>query len=279
MDLHTLKFLLETVIQSLFGQGKVRSSPRTWLRKRARDQEHTQRIGRWVAGLCPATVKELASDKVGCRFLQVALLHVDLDRDKSKILRSLLEWFQEAYKSPHANHVLQQLIKLLPVDYLDGVIQKVAGEATTIAKHKFGCRVLERLIEHSSEGALGGIGDEIARDSEALCKLGGIRDEIARDSEALCKHEFGNYVIQKMLSHGSHKNRAEVLEQMLASSPALAGHRTASHVVKCMVDELLKQIRLLQAGELGMMSPTPGHATPRTPSAASHSSPSQGRRN
>ena len=57
---------------------------------------------------------------------------------------------QQALESPHANHVLQRAINLLAPSsvrfILDELMQCVHPVA--LARHPFGCRVLQRLIEH-----------------------------------------------------------------------------------------------------------------------------------
>jgi len=88
-----------------------------------------------------------------------------------------------------------------------------------VAKHKYGCRVLERLIEHCSEA-----------------QLTNILQEITANSEALCRHPFGNFVVQHLLEHGSDARRRGVLECLLPKAPELAMHRTASHVVQRVLD-------------------------------------------
>jgi len=48
----------------------------------------------------------------------------------------------------------------------------------------------------------------------------------------LARHQYGNFVIQHLLEHGSYARRALVLERLLPCLPYLSTHRTASHVVQ-----------------------------------------------
>jgi len=84
-----------------------------------------------------------------------------------------------------------------------------------VTRHRFGCRVLERLIEHCSE-----------------TEIGELIDQIVAKSEMLCRHIYGNFVIQHLLEQGSPTRRKGILNQLLPVLPYLAMHRTASHVVQ-----------------------------------------------
>jgi len=90
-----------------------------------------------------------------------------------------------------------------------------AKGCVAVARHRFGCRVLERLIEHGDEG-----------------QLRGVIDELIYRAEELARHQFGNFVVQSLLEHGSEAIRCKVLVQLLPSLPYLSTHRTATHVVQ-----------------------------------------------
>merc|ERR1740139_1532410 len=57
-------------------------------------------------------------------------------------------------------------------------------------------------------------------------------DEFVNRSEELSRHQYGNFVIQHLLEHGSCFRRAGVLQRLLPFLPYLSTHRTASHVVQ-----------------------------------------------
>ena len=51
-------------------------------------------------------------------------------------------------ESPHANFVLQKVIEVLPANATCFVTEELATRAAEAARHRFGCRILCRLIEH-----------------------------------------------------------------------------------------------------------------------------------
>merc|ERR1719162_2865030 len=60
------------------------------------------------------------------------------------------------------------------------------GSAWHAARHCFGCRVVERLLEHCRRQ-----------------QVEGMVAEILQDAVGLCKHQYGNYVAQHLLEHGT----------------------------------------------------------------------------
>merc|ERR1712217_104700 len=122
----------------------------------------------------------------------------------------------ELYDSPHGNHVLTKLVEVIPAVALQPIIGQLQSQGPAIvAKHRFGSRVLERLLEHCSE-----------------MEIGELIDQIVEKSEMLCKHIYGNFVIQHLLEQGSLTRRQAILNHLLPVLPYLAMHRTASHVVQ-----------------------------------------------
>ena len=60
-------------------------------------------------------------------------------------------------------------------------------------------------------------------------------DEIVADSEALSCHSYGNFVVQKLLRHGSEARVNNIFSCIAKKLPEMASHRTANHVVKDLV--------------------------------------------
>jgi len=86
-----------------------------------------------------------------------------------------------------------------------------------LSTHPYGCRVIQRLLEHCSEDQ---------RES--------ILEEILTHSDELCKNQYGNYVIQHVLIHGSPWHRGRIVSSLRGRVVVLAKHKFASNVVeKC----------------------------------------------
>ena len=101
-------------------------------------------------------VVALAFEKRGCRLLQVVLERCD-GPGRRHLAAELCGHVCEALESPHANHVLQRLVELLPpgaVRFVLDEMQSWPGRSSAdIASHKFGCRIVERLLEHFTADA------------------------------------------------------------------------------------------------------------------------------
>jgi len=147
--------------------------------------EHPPAQKKPVAG----EIWEMSQDPKGCRELQQAM-----ERNRnSELLESvgheLVGHVAESIRCPYANHVLQLYITMARSEKLQFVLDELLscpGGVEFAAKHKFGCRVVQRLMEHLPPAQA----EELA---EAI--LGAILD--------LGRHPYGNYVLQNLLEHGT----------------------------------------------------------------------------
>merc|ERR1719188_1121689 len=121
---------------------------------------------------------------------------------------------------PNANHVLQRVVELMRPGAIQFVVEEVLGHNKGIpdlAKHRYGCRVLERLIEHFPPHSL-----------EQLI------DEILSDLKSLLGHPFGNFVVQHLLEHGDDLCKREIVRNLCQDTEELktiAGHQYACSVL------------------------------------------------
>lgn len=186
---------------------------------------------------------ELALTKRGSRIVQKAM-EAGGAEDQKQILRQHHGHVLEALKSPHANHVLQKCIEMMPPDLLEFAMQEMQGEATFAARHRFGCRILQRLIEHGHPSQ-----------TEDLIS------ELLGDSARLCRHQYGNFVIQHILVHGMSAHRSAIAKMLCEDTVRLAKHRIASHVLSCAIAhcaakdvQTLTGVVLQDAGQLADLS-------------------------
>mmetsp|Transcript_59529 Transcript_59529/g.153296 ORF Transcript_59529/g.153296 Transcript_59529/m.153296 type:complete len:465 (-) Transcript_59529:586-1980(-) len=181
----------------------------------AADSAEKKRIIEW---LLPVAM-QLALSRCGCRVVQKAL-EAQGSAGRNLLVAELEPNTVELYESLHGNHVLTKMIEMMPSAALRPIVDRLWEKgATSVARHRFGCRVFERLIEHCNE-----------------TEIGALLDQIVADSEALCRHQYGNFVVQHLLEHGSALRRNAILARLLPDIPALAMHRTASHVVQRALD-------------------------------------------
>mmetsp|Transcript_52867 Transcript_52867/g.83978 ORF Transcript_52867/g.83978 Transcript_52867/m.83978 type:complete len:400 (-) Transcript_52867:321-1520(-) len=156
---------------------------------------------------CKGNVKALAYDSHGCRLLQSSFGMLEDDKMLKELVDELKGHILEASVNMHGNHVLQRAIDLLRPSDANSVFQElVTGpvsftgdgwsepwDATQIARSKYGCRVLERVIEHFLP---------------AHEKCIEFLQPILKACKALCRDQYGNFIIQHLLEHGtkSHKD-------------------------------------------------------------------------
>jgi len=165
------------------------------------------------------SVWKLSREAAGCRRVQAALdaCGDDLPRQR-RLTAELRGHVWEAIRCPHANHVVQKCIKVLHQDVsqfiLEEVLQHGPGVVPHVARHRFGCRVLERLIESFSDD-----------------KVRHIVEQLLSEAVALATHPYGNYVIQHALKHGSRLQRARLCEKLGGSLNVLGPHVYGSAVL------------------------------------------------
>lgn len=154
----------------------------------------------------------------GCRVVQ-KLIDLSSAKQHEQILDVLLQDFTETYTSPHANHVIAKLAQSMPAKSLARIGVAMDGKATTVARHQFGSRILERLIEHCSEN-----------DIDFLL------DDLLEDIEPLARHQFGNFVVASLLEHAAPARKSLCMQKLLPYVLQHATHKTACNIVQRMLD-------------------------------------------
>mmetsp|Transcript_5713 Transcript_5713/g.21657 ORF Transcript_5713/g.21657 Transcript_5713/m.21657 type:complete len:640 (-) Transcript_5713:241-2160(-) len=141
-------------------------------------------------------------------------------RDAQAMLGDLSGHVREALKHPHANHVMKHALETLPTELVGFVPFELVGHAVATSKHAFGCRAVLRIIPHCGKGSwASGCADVVME--EVLDKVG----ELSRD-------EFGQYVVEALLQHGSSTQRHRVAAAMVGPRLAeMAKHKHASRLL------------------------------------------------
>merc|ERR1719313_2974430 len=161
---------------------------------------------------------ELSLSAYGCRVVQAAVEVAGGD-NRDQMMEHMRGHVAELVDSPHGNHVLQKCIEVLPPDTVQFVLNELSAfpdHGLSIAKHRFGCRILERLLEHCP-----------AEQTRILV------EDVIENAYVLCRHPFGNYVVQHVLEYGTATQRSAVVEALLEGGVMqLAMHRVASNVIE-----------------------------------------------
>jgi len=186
-------------------------------------------------------VWSLSQEAHGCRQVQQALETAPSDASREALARELSGHILEACKCPHANHVLQKVILLLPSSSLQFVVDEMmAGQITQIARHKYGCRIIQRLVEQSNP-------------SQVLQLV----EKALTDIPSLSRHPYGTYVVQNILQHGSDEHRRQIVKVVVKDIRVLGSEAHGCAVVSAALSHgpdadraALAQILLREAGLL-----------------------------
>ncbi|KAK1225075.1 mRNA binding protein puf3 [Marasmius sp. AFHP31] len=119
----------------------------------------------------------------------------------------LLGSWSRTYKT-----VIQKLIERVSPERL-GFLSVFRGCVMDLATHQYGCRVLQRCLEHLPEDMVAPLLEELR---QRACQL--------------MKDQYGNYVIQFMIEHGEPQDRALVISKLRGCLFELSRHKFASNV-------------------------------------------------
>jgi hypothetical protein len=187
-------------------------------------------------------VFQLAMDADGCRLVQAALQEGSR-KTQSDIVAELKGHVCEMVASPHANHVLSRLIELLPPSSVTFVLEEMVARWSPdyVAKHKFGCRILERIIEHFPVSA------------GTCALLASFLDELLENAEAHCFHAMATFIMQHLLEHGSDKHKATIVKALLGCLEKAALDSHASGVLDKALTLLAPEVQHSLAAQLLMV--------------------------
>lgn len=101
-----------------------------------------------------------------------------------------------------------------------------------LSTHPYGCRVIQRMLEHCDENL-----------KKPVLK------ELLKSAGQLAKDQYGNYVLQHVLNHSSKENKDPIVDAVCKNILTFSKHKFASNVVeRCFVQgETTQRDRLLAA--------------------------------
>jgi hypothetical protein len=161
------------------------------------------------------SISQLSLDKVGCRVVQLALEVVDRT-DAQNLVAGLHGTVKSAVYSPHGNYVIQRVIERMPTKLTRFIIHELIDEAADVARHRFGCRVVCRLLEHS------------ATDDDTVALV----DKILENVGPLCQHSFAHHVIECILEHALPRQKSLIAVKLQVDVLSFARNRAATYVVE-----------------------------------------------
>jgi pumilio RNA-binding family len=161
------------------------------------------------------SVRRLTFDAAGCRAVQKALEVAD-HQDAADLVAELHGWARRAITSPHGNYVIQKIIEAMPTLQSRFIIAELTGAVGEFSRHRYGCRIMCRLVEHSGTDPL----------------TVGLTDEIVQEVGELCRHSYGHHVIEAVLEHGAMEQKHKIAAALHAKLFHNATDRYATYVIE-----------------------------------------------
>jgi hypothetical protein len=172
------------------------------------------------------SIAELSFDASACRVVQKAIEFAE-EEEVMSLCSELKGLIREAIHSPHANHVVQKMVEVLPASGLGFVAEELLGAGAEFARHRYGCRVFSRLVQRQSE--------------TSIVHMDELVDELLPCASDLARHTFGHHVIEVVLQTGNAHQRHMIFSALSSDLMRNAKNRNATYVVEraltCCADE------------------------------------------
>ncbi|KAJ1690305.1 hypothetical protein LUZ63_014460 [Rhynchospora breviuscula] len=160
----------------------------------------------------------LSLQMYGCRVIQKAIEVVDLEQ-KTQMVAELDGHVMRCVRDQNGNHVIQKCIECVPQDIIHFIISTFYGQVLVLSTHAYGCRVIQRVLEHC--------------DNPKTQQI--MMDEILKNVLLLSQDQYGNYVVQHVLEHGKPNERSAIIEELAGQIVNMSRQKYASNVVeKCL---------------------------------------------
>ncbi|XP_057287741.1 pumilio homolog 2 isoform X5 [Pezoporus wallicus] len=179
-------------------------------------------------------VLPLALQMYGCRVIQKALESVSPDQQViNEMVKELDGHVLKCVKDQNGNHVVQKCIECVQPQSLQFIIDAFKGQVFVLSTHPYGCRVIQRILEHCTA-------------EQTLPVL----EELHQHTEQLVQDQYGNYVIQHVLEHGRPEDKSKIVSEIRGKVLALSQHKFASNVVEKCVTHASRAERALLIDEV-----------------------------
>ncbi|XP_061478654.1 pumilio homolog 2 isoform X9 [Rhineura floridana] len=179
-------------------------------------------------------VLPLALQMYGCRVIQKALESISPDQQViNEMVKELDGHVLKCVKDQNGNHVVQKCIECVQPQSLQFIIDAFKGQVFVLSTHPYGCRVIQRILEHcTAEQTLP------------------ILEELHQHTEQLVQDQYGNYVIQHVLEHGRPEDKSKIVSEIRGKVLTLSQHKFASNVVEKCVTHASRAERALLIDEV-----------------------------
>uniref|UniRef100_A0A8B9L931 Pumilio homolog 1 n=1 Tax=Astyanax mexicanus TaxID=7994 RepID=A0A8B9L931_ASTMX len=200
-------------------------------------------------------VLSLALQMYGCRVIQKALEFIPSDQQViSEMVRELDGHVLKCVKDQNGNHVVQKCIECVQPHALQFIIDAFKGQVFALSTHPYGCRVIQRILEHCLPEQTLPILEELHQHTEQLVQV-----QNTLVSSVKCD-QYGNYVIQHVLEHGRAEDKSKIVSEIRGNVLGLSQHKFASNVVEKCVTHSLRAERAMLIDEVCSMADGPHSA-------------------
>lgn len=154
----------------------------------------------------------------------------------------------------NGNHVIQKAIECVPTDKLPEILEACMVDITALSAHSFGCRIVQRILEHCTLPHV----------------VNSVMNTVLAATGVLTRDQFGNYVIQHVVQHGTRQQRSHIISKLAPNVVQLAQHKFASNVIeKCLMFGSAADRELLVSYVLARPSSAGGERRTHQPGEAS----------
>ena len=94
--------------------------------------------------------------------------------------------------------MVQKCIETVEPSRLQFIIDAFKGQVFTLSTHPYGCRVIQRILEHC-----------------AAEQTKPVLEELHTNIEALFMDQYGNYVVQHVLDRGNPEDKSMIGEETI----------------------------------------------------------------
>lgn len=124
----------------------------------------------------------------------------------------------DCVRNENGNHVIQVAVRVIPFQHIHFMVDVFYGEVDYLATHRYGCRVIQRLLEKV----------------EAPLMISRLMHGLHQCSPQLIADQYGNYVPQHIMETGGPVDRDMVVNVVLKNLFSYSKQKFASNVVeKC----------------------------------------------
>mmetsp|Transcript_80148 Transcript_80148/g.202734 ORF Transcript_80148/g.202734 Transcript_80148/m.202734 type:complete len:394 (+) Transcript_80148:74-1255(+) len=175
----------------------------------------------------------LCQDPDGSRRVQDALDESSPHETREALLQELHGHACKAMRDPHANHVLQKSISIMTPSSLQFMIDELLesdGLATAIARHRYGCRIVQQLLKRCSAS-----------------QVSGLAEALMQEVVSLACHNFGNFSVQHLLQFGTEEQRDQLAQAIVSNAETLSSSKAGDGVILAAMEHASSKDKLLLA--------------------------------